>query len=280
MDRQVCFVIPVRHFENMRDPATQRRYLAETVRSIAQQTSTDWHLAIVANHGTDLPPLPDRAEVIPVDFPPNQAHERADLTFERHMDFFRYDKGRRVFAAFHRFSRCRHTMIVDDDDFVSRDLVAHVAARPPKAGYYFDFGYIWRTGGRWLYPTRNFHAKCGTSFVLASPVLGRLKDAFAADERGLCATLGDHNFLKVEVERLGEPLEPLPFPGAVYRWLHAGSHSAKASSLHRQVFVGGRFTLRRPDRILGHLARFRPVALAGRRFAIPSGPDDGAPSPG
>jgi hypothetical protein len=105
-----------------------------TIRSIAAQDDKRWHAVIVANHGADLPELPEGFDVCRVDFPPNQIHQQGDASKEDFYNAFRIDKGRRVLAGMLHARDCGHFMIVDDDDFVSRRLTGLAASEPGANG--------------------------------------------------------------------------------------------------------------------------------------------------
>jgi hypothetical protein len=65
----LSFIIPVRHQNNARDWGQLKANLAETLASISAQSKPDWRGYVAANHGADLPPLPERFEAVRVDFP-------------------------------------------------------------------------------------------------------------------------------------------------------------------------------------------------------------------
>jgi len=56
----LTFIVPVRHPENARDWTRVRQVLEQTAASIAGQESDEWSAVVVANSGSDLPPLPLR----------------------------------------------------------------------------------------------------------------------------------------------------------------------------------------------------------------------------
>ena len=95
----LTFIIPVRHQDNARDWSALKANLSQTVASISNQSSDDWRGIIVANEGADLPELPEPFEVVRVDFPPNNMHERDGADMEDFYEAFRVDKGRRVLAG-------------------------------------------------------------------------------------------------------------------------------------------------------------------------------------
>ena len=147
----LTFVVPLRHPQNSADWGALKRRLVQTIRSIAGQDDDRWRAIIVANEGSDLPPLPANFAVRLVDFPPNPMFEQGNNDLAAFRDACRLDKGRRVLAGIREADRSGHVMVVDDDDFVSSRLTSFVAAHPGKSGWYVQDGYLWGDGGKLLY---------------------------------------------------------------------------------------------------------------------------------
>jgi hypothetical protein len=259
----ITFIIPVRHQDNAPDWPRLKANLAQTLASIAAQTHGDWRGVVVCNEGADLPPLPANFADVRVTFEPNRLHERGDATRDDFLDAFRFDKGRRVLAGMLARRDSRFFMIVDDDDFVSRGIAAYVAQHPDTPGWKIDKGYVWSDGGKLLYEHRDFNHICGTSLIIRSDVYDLPASAEVADIDWVKAMLGSHHGVDKLMEERRTPLTPLPFPGAVYRVGHPGSHSQTPSILRRFVLTPG--WKRRPRNVLRQLARLRPLTGQARR---------------
>jgi hypothetical protein len=263
MKNILTFIIPIRHQENAKDWQRVKRVLSETVRSIARQTSEGWKAVIVANHGAELPELPEGFEVKRVDFPPNQfhsrgsaeLHSRGSVAEERFHEALRMDRGRRVLAGMLHAGEMGHVMIVDDDDFVSCQLTAFTAANRTANGWYIFDGYIWSDGGRLLYRYSDFSRFCGSSHVVRADLYGLPPSLEAADETYISRMLGSHIFLQGHLAAAGTPLEKLPFPGAIYRIGHAESHSQHSGIIQR--YFRGNNLLKRPKELCRRLSRLR-----------------------
>lgn len=130
----LTFVVPVPHQDAVKDWATAKRIFSETVRSIAAQDHAGWKVVIVANHGADLPTLPECFEVKWVDFPPTFLPDIVD--HDRFWDALRLDKGRRVLAGMLHAGNMGHAMVVDYDDLVSKRLTSFVAENQTANGWY------------------------------------------------------------------------------------------------------------------------------------------------
>jgi glycosyltransferase involved in cell wall biosynthesis len=259
----LTFVIPLRHPQNSPDWAALKRRLADTMRSIAGQDDGRWRAIIVANKGSDLPPLPSKFELKQVDFPPNPMFEQGDNDRAAFLDSCRLDKGRRVLTGILEADRTGYVMVVDDDDFVSSRLTSFVAGHLGENGWYVRDGYIWGDGGKLVYEYADFSKFCGTSHVIRTSLYELPARIAATDPDYIRKIFGSHVFIREYLEERGEPLKPLPFVGAVYRVGHAGAHS-KSAGLIRQVFFR-RELLKNPLKVAGRFARLRLLDASLRR---------------
>ena len=263
MTTDLTFIIPVRHPDNSRDWPQQISNLQETAASIANQTHHGWRAIVVANTCAALPALPPQFEVERVGFPPNPHHERAGLDLEQFYDAVRLDKGRRILAALLKARQSRFIMVVDDDDFVSRQLTGFAAGHPDSNGLIIRNGLVWGNGGSILYRHGDFSGFCGTSHIIRTDLYDIPASFGAATETYIKTMLGSHRFIESYLAAKGTQLEPLPFLGAVYRTGHAGAHSKSSQILPKFIFNWE--NLRRPYAMPKHLARLRLLSPALRR---------------
>jgi hypothetical protein len=259
----LTFVIPLRHPENSPDWAALKRRLEETIRSIAAQDDPRWRAIIVADSGAELPELPRGFTRERVDFPPNPMFERGDGGLEAFRAACRLDKGRRVLAGVMAAGTAGYVMVVDDDDLVSRRLTGFVAEHRGGSGWYVEKGYLWGDGGRLLYQYADFSAFCGTSHIVRADLYDVSAGRPGPDSAVVRTLFGSHVFIREYFSARGRPLEPLPFPGAVYRIGHAGAHS-KSPGLLRQVLCK-RELLRHPLRSVRRLSALRYLGPRIRR---------------
>jgi hypothetical protein len=259
----LTFLIPVRHPDNSPDWSRLKRNLAQTITSIASQTHDDWRAIIIANEGADLPALPERFSVEWVQFAANPRHDRPGAATDDFLDAFRIDKGRRVLKGMLRARDSRFFMISDDDDFVSSRITQFVADHRDENGWIIDEGYVWDDGGEILYRHRHLNHVCGTTLIIRSD-LYQLPESFdAATPEYIKTMLGSHRSIgKILAER-GAPLRSLPFPGAIYRVGHAGSHSQTPPILKQYLF--NRNILLRPHLFVRNALRLRTVGTALQR---------------
>ena len=251
----VTFIIPVRHPDNAKNWGALTKRLQQTALSIAAQTDKAWSAIVVANEGAELPPLPIGFSVVRVDFLPNPLHDLDAADREAVYEAFRIDKGRRVLAGMLQAGSPGYFMIVDDDDFVNRDIVGFVSKNRGASGWSVTRGYVWSEGGRLMFLHSSFASLCGTSHIVRAD-LYRVPPSFDdADEDYIKRMLGSHIRIEEILRAQGAALAPLPFPGAVYRVGHAEAHSKSKGML--RTYLLNRATLSSPRKAFRKLRDFR-----------------------
>lgn len=232
----LTFVIPIRHPSNALDWGALIGRLKATMASISAQTCPDWSCVIVANRGANLPPLPGGFSVEWVDFPPNAVHEKREgVSQHDFFDAFRLDKGRRVMAGMLAARDSRYLMVVDDDDLISRRLVAHVKKNDGANGWLVYHGFMWGEGSHMLMRLAGFNKFCGSCLVIRTD-LYRLPDSLASAQVEHIKSLGSHYQTHEELAKEGAPLALLPFDGAIYRVGQPGSHGKVPSVMRGWIF--------------------------------------------
>ncbi len=259
----VTFIVPVRHPANARSWDGLKSRLQETLASISSQSHSDWKCIVVANRGSDLPPLPDKTEICAVDFPPNQIHEITSDNRAIALDSFRLDKGRRVLSGMLMARDTRFFMIVDDDDFISHSLVDYVSNHRNEVGWYIDKGYLWEEGSKWLFKVDDFNKRCGTCLIVRSDIYNLPVSIESASEDWIKQALGSHHGIFEILQEKGMRLNPLPYLGAVYRVGNPGSHSKTKGVLG--TYILNRRILRNPMRWMGSLRKLKRLSAGARR---------------
>ncbi len=255
----VTFIIPVRHQDNARDWALLKENLSQTIASISSQTNRNWRALVVANHGADLPELPEQFGVTYVDFSPNVLHELTrSPSREDFLDAFRLDKGRRVLAGMLDAKGSRYFMIVDDDDLISSSLVDFVNSHSDENGWVINQGYIWDHNGKLLMEHDDFNHVCGTCLVIRSDLYGLPEKFDGVSQEWIKDMLGSHHRITEILAGRGSPLARLPFRGAIYRVAHGGSHSKTPSLLSKYFF--NIYAVKTPFNTLRNLFRVRWIS--------------------
>ncbi len=264
----LTFVIPVRHHDTVPDWPDVRRRMLMTAESVAGQIGGSWHAVVVANEGTDLPPLPEGFSVVRVDLPvrvlPGWDGGAGEAARNR---VVREDKGARVLAGIVAAQPTGHVMVLDYDDFVSRRLAALTESAPDSPGWVVDSGYVYDGGPLTYHKRRGFNDLCGTSLIVHSSLLG-LEAGADTDPEHVARALGSHVFLARDLASGGTPLVPCPFPGAIYRVAVPGSVSGSASV--RRKFFRRRLLLKRPVTFVRRMGNLVPTRSLRREFALPT----------
>lgn len=221
------FVVPVRHHKSVADWETVLRNLALTLRSMAAQTSNNWRGVVVANRGAPLPALPPAVEVCWVDLPLRQLPDPR-VAKEEFQTAVRDDKGRRILAGIDHLGASGYTMVVDYDDIISNKLAETVSKYPGVPGWYFDDGYLFSGGNTYFYYRKEFYEFCGTSHIVRTDLLLR-GPVDSISDVDVQLRLGSHKFIKKYLEKEGDPLDRLPYVGAMYRVGHGPSVSGSRS---------------------------------------------------
>jgi glycosyltransferase involved in cell wall biosynthesis len=251
----LTFIIPVRHPANAKNWDKVKSNLTDTVKSIAAQKTDSWKAIIIANTGSDLPALPAGFDVKWVDFAPNELFRQGNADQEVFREAVRLDKGRRILAGMLYAGEMSYVMVVDDDDYISRNLTSFVAERPNANGWFIKSGYVWSDGGRWLYRTDGFSQFCGSSHIIRADLFNLPESLETADDTYIRRMLGSHVMIEGILSGSRTPLEPLPFLGAVYRIGHPESHS-RSNTIFRQ-YIFRRYLLKRPWQIFSRISKLR-----------------------
>jgi hypothetical protein len=196
-----------------------------TLHSVLRQTDPDIHMVVVAN----TPPecrLPDdpRLEVALVDF------DRSESTPGKpSLVGIEKDKGAKLAAGTSILTRlgATHTMFVDSDDYIHRDIAAYAAEHPEHPGWYFDSGYFHIRGERKVTTvTHEYHQRNGTSHVMRTDLLDvppdldltldREEMLDASGRAKVTQIMGRHRPVVEYFRTIGHPLEPYPYPAAIW----------------------------------------------------------------
>ncbi|MBX9777541.1 MAG: galactosyl transferase [Xanthobacteraceae bacterium] len=262
MEPVLSFVIPVRHPNNSLNHTVACRNLTATLASVAAQTDGRWNGVIVANRGTDLPPLPRGMKVVHVDLAPSTMNQWDYSNPHVSLVEFLTDKGRRVLAGLVALRPPGHVMVLDDDDLVSNRLVAFVARSPRANGWYFEDGWLWSEGDPFMYWRDEFYRYCGSSHIVRADLF-QIPPTIAEARSEYIQLLGSHQRIRPAMEARGGRLEALPFHGAIYKIGHAAAHSRSERTLKRMF---PKSVLRRhPRETFRRLLRLRLVTTSVRR---------------
>ncbi len=233
----LLFVVPVKSPKLSRDWPLAGRLFERCLRSICAQTVPDFRVVVVCNERPLTEFEHPKVEYLEVDFPAPEPRRPDEVTtagydhgLSAEIARKNADKARKLITGLDYGARYHptHSMCVDADDCVSHRLAEFVEEHPEAPGWFFREGFIHPEGGRFMYlNVKNFNQACGSSAIVRFD-LRRLSfqnpDFYA------------HCFK-------GPPLEPLPFPGAIYSvangdniYMTADNTSQIHRSLWRMIF--------------------------------------------
>ncbi|MCW5312824.1 glycosyltransferase family 2 protein [Nostoc sp. KVJ3] len=207
----LVFVIPLKspQVSNSWELVTQS--FERSIKSICNQTSSDFHAIVVCHEQPKIEFNHPQITYITVDFPPPNETDwvaRGDT-----------DKGRKILKGLmyaHQFSPT-HTMPVDADDCISKNLAAFIKQHPNSNGWFINKGYKYKEGSKYIYIKRkDFYSMCGTSNIIRYDLNFLPENAEYDRGYGYYKYYIDHGKLRGVLENKNKIIEPLPFPGAVY----------------------------------------------------------------
>jgi hypothetical protein len=228
----LAFLTTLRHPENSTDYLRVESLLQRTVASITRQQHPGYRLIIVGNRRPAFA-LPDAATFVQVNF--SAPSSLRSPTTDRSSALV--DKGTKlaIAAIAGLESGATHFMTADADDYFSRQIAGFVNDRIGAPGWYVANGYQYSERSRLIRRIDGrFHTLCGSSLIYRADLLGvppipahstqqQVLAEFGADK--VLTLLGSHLHMKPHCEALGQPLQPLPFRGAVYNVSTSENHS-------------------------------------------------------
>jgi hypothetical protein len=132
-------------------------------------------------------------------------------------------------------------MLMDADDLVSRRLAGHANRNKASNGWILKQGYNWADGARWMEYNENFN--CGTNSIVSSRLIKFPEAVSKGGTRECVILMNGHMTIEKVMRERGTPLEPLPFPGAVYVYGHGENDSALQGRYRHRRWHGLRFFL-------------------------------------
>lgn len=253
-DGSLTFAVPVRDSHGVANWRQVMNLMSVTIQSLYAQAGPRPTVVLGVSPGSDLPDLPNDVVVVPVDLPPRELPAGEG---EPRWDAIRADKGLRLAHALNAVKPQGHVMVVDYDDLVSARLAKFVADHPDAPGWYVDSGYLWDGGPIASAVPTDFNEACGTSTIIRADLLRVPADpSDPANLEWIKTVLGSHKRWRGVL-----PLEPLPFPGAVYR-VGSGTNVSGAVGLSRRL-VRSRHKL---SDVASELTALRPWAMVRGRF--------------
>lgn len=214
----IYFGMPLRSAVTTKNWDGVSQLFRNTIRAIAAQTDPDIHILVACHEQPDMLGFEDpRLEFLPAENPrphdmPSQVHDQSAKLRQICREIARRGGG--------------YFVLMDADDLISNRMAAFLRADDNRRGYFYEEGYILNVAGGSFEKVAPFWKHCGTCavFWLTPEDLDSGEQGFIA--RLLPPRMSHHSFPFVP-GNFGRPLEPLPFPGAVYLRHHGHNRSVE-----------------------------------------------------
>ncbi|MCH2175610.1 MAG: glycosyltransferase family 2 protein [Lentisphaeria bacterium] len=235
----LSFIIPLKSKQVSSDWEEVCANLERTLRSASNQESDDFQIILVCHEKPLLIKEFEKLIILEAPFPIPEIVENK----EQQLANYRTDKGRKILMG---LNYCRiedpegFFMVLDADDLVSARLAKYVSDHKSSNGFYFHEGFMMKSYEPFfLFKRTLFYHECGSSFIIKN------KRAPFPEELNYEEDISNYYIRRYEVHayipdcmnRLGFPLEQLPFPGAIYVFntqnIFATSHRKKY--IHREI---------------------------------------------
>jgi hypothetical protein len=191
------------------------RSLVRTLRSVLNQSDPNFYVGVCCQDAPDLPPdIKHRVNLIDARFPPPNARNQEMLVDKRRKKLELARVLAEMGGGFY--------FALDADDLVSRDVVAYARQEADPNGYLIQSGYVMdaKSGalapvpGEWI-PT-TFDQLCGSCAILNLSRADLPGGRRFAHNDGLFCNLDRHADFSADAAAIARPLNPVPFPAAVY----------------------------------------------------------------
>lgn len=227
----LVFVIALKSSQVSRSWEQVSKLFERCLKSICNQTSDKFRVIVVCHEKPEIEFQHPHVTYIEVNFPiPSDVQSKL------------LDRTRKQFTGLNYAKKLNpsHLMFVDADDCISKNLAKFVEQYPKQNGWFIDRGYVYQEGKNSIfYKRKDFHLWCGTSNILRQD-LHTYVESTESDEINYSQFYTGHQDIAKIMKRDRTPLEPLPFPGAVYTISHQDNLSDE------QLNPGNRESLLQP----------------------------------
>ena len=209
----LIFIVPLRSPETCSDWSKVSLLCNETLSSLTQQDSKEYQILLICNS----PPL---------DFMPNEHITVVQDSFSVPSSWEEgigdiCTKVKRGMVEAKRLKLIQSgssafVMRVDADDLVSNRLVSFTQRYPHNDGWYFETGYIYEIGKKYLFLRPRFTTVSGTSNILRCNYSDFPESMDTPADEWL-EPVWQHLTINKLLKPRGRKLSRFPFPGAIYR---------------------------------------------------------------
>ncbi len=225
---KIAFVIPIKPKAVSKDWNKDNQLLERTLKSILNQSNQNYNVFVVY---TDFPDIKINDPFEKITFL-KYTINRIDLDQMKNIQIARkyfspdnyiqnlLDKTQRFFTAIKiaKEEHFNYIIPIDSDDLVSSKVVSYInqqCENNQKAGWYFDKGYLYEDGKRFLLRQKKINCITAGSFAI------RIDLCPAPNESDPDFKIQDffesHTYLRTRIKNeFNEDIEPIPFPALIY----------------------------------------------------------------
>ncbi|MCC5659343.1 glycosyltransferase family 2 protein [Nostoc sp. XA010] len=207
----LIFVIPLKSAKVSNSWERVTQLFERCIKSVCNQTSPNFHVIVVCHEKPQIEFTHSHITYITVDFSaPNETNPVAKGDT---------DKGRKILKGliYARQFSPTHTMTVDADDCVSKNLAKFIKQYPDSNGWFINKGYKYQEGSNYIYIKRNnFYKMCGSCNIIRYDFNDLPEAAEYNRGYGYYRYYIDHAKVRDILNNRAKPIKSLPFPGAVY----------------------------------------------------------------
>jgi len=230
----LAFIIPLKSSQVSGSWDLVCKLFERTLRSVCNQTSSDYHVIVVCHEKPQIGFDPPQATYIQVDFPLPGS------------EYVSKEKDRRLkvqTGLLHATTlNASHVMVVDADDCVSKHLAEFLSQHSGQNGWFFGKGYDYQEDACLLrIRNKNLHLRTGSSHIIKLDLL-RLEISLLPDQIKISDCVLNHVDTARILRKRGTPLQLLPFRGVIYItdngeniWWSQGEIAAKDNSIKTSI---------------------------------------------
>ncbi|MEH1891960.1 MAG: glycosyltransferase family A protein [Nostoc sp.] len=207
----LVFVIPLKSAKVSNSWERVTQLFERCIKSVCNQTSPNFRVIVVCHEKPKIEFTHPHLTYIIVDFsPPNETDPVANGDT---------DKGRKILKGliYARQFSPTHTMTVDADDCVSKELAKFIQQHPDSNGWFINKGYKYQEGSNYIYIKRSkFYKMCGSCNIIRYDLNDLPETAEYNRGYGYYRYYIDHAKIRDILKNKAKAIKSLPFPGAVY----------------------------------------------------------------
>jgi len=204
----LAFIIPLKSAQVSSSWDLVCKLFERTLRSVCNQTSSEYHVIIVCHEKPDVDFKSDKVTYIQVDFP-LPGSEYVSKEKDRRLKVQAGLLKAKVIGA-------SHIMVVDADDCVSKHIVEFVTQNSAQNGWFISKGYDYQEDmGVLRIRNKNLHLRTGSSHIIKLDLL-EPEMSLSPDQIKISNSVLNHVDTARILKERGTALTPLPFRGVIY----------------------------------------------------------------